>query len=200
MEFQLSYFKSSKMRLCKCCTQYASKFWKLSNDCRIAKFWISFQSHTEKPGAQQSIASQRVRPDLALQDVWLYVSDYTSLWLSRSLRSFLYSSSMYSCHLFLISSASVSSIPFLSFIEPIFAWNVTWVSLIFLKRSLVFPVLLFSSFFALIAEEGFPRGPQRGLLACSAEPSIGPGEILISRTPLSAPGLSLCLFFSARAN
>ena len=50
-----------------------------------------------------------------------------------------------SCHLFLISSASVRSIPFLSFIKPIFAWNVPLVSLIFLKRSLVFPILLFSS-------------------------------------------------------
>ena len=68
----------------------------------------------------------------------------TPLWLSGSLRSFLYSSSMYSCHLFLISSASVRSIPFLSFIEPIFAWNVPLVSLIFL-RCLVFPILLFSS-------------------------------------------------------
>ena len=66
-------------------------------------------------------------------------------WLSRSWRSFLYSSSLYSCHLFLISSASVMSIPFLSFIVPIFAWNVSLVSLIFLKRSLVFPILLFSS-------------------------------------------------------
>ena len=38
---------------------------------------------------------------------------------------FLYSSSsVYSCHLFLISSASVRSIPFLSFILLIFAWNV----------------------------------------------------------------------------
>ena len=37
------------------------------------------------------------------------------------------------------------SIPFLSFIKPIFAWNVPLVSLIFLKRSLVFPILLFSS-------------------------------------------------------
>ena len=37
------------------------------------------------------------------------------------------------------------SIPFLSFIEPIFAWNVPVVSLIFLKRSLLFPILLFSS-------------------------------------------------------
>ena len=64
--------------------------------------------------------------------------------LSRSWRSFLYSS-VYSCHLYLISSASVRSIPFLSFIEPIFAWNVPLVSLVFLKRSLVFPVLLFSS-------------------------------------------------------
>ena len=48
----------------------------------------------------------------------------TPLWLSGSWRSFLYSSSVYSCHLFLISSASVRSIPFLSFIKPIFVWNV----------------------------------------------------------------------------
>ena len=52
---------------------------------------------------------------------------------------------MYSCHLFLISSASVRSIPFLSFLVPIFAWNVLLVSLIFLKGSLGFPLLLFSS-------------------------------------------------------
>ena len=52
---------------------------------------------------------------------------------------------VHSCHLFLISSASVRSIPFLSFIVHIFAWNVPLVSLIFLKRSLVFPILLVSS-------------------------------------------------------
>ena len=56
---------------------------------------------------------------------------------------FLYSSSVYSCHLFLIFSASVRFILFLS-IVPIFAWNVPLVCLIFLKRSLVFPILLFS--------------------------------------------------------
>ena len=44
-------------------------------------------------------------------------------WLSGSLRSFLYSSCLYSCHLFWISSASVRSIWFLSFIVPIFLWN-----------------------------------------------------------------------------
>ena len=43
------------------------------------------------------------------------------------------------------SSAYVRSIPFLFFIEPIFAWNIPSVSLIFLKRSLVFCILLFSS-------------------------------------------------------
>ena len=58
---------------------------------------------------------------------------------------FLYSPSVYSCRLFLISSASVRSIPFLSFTVPIFAWSVPLVSPVFLKRSLVFPILLFSS-------------------------------------------------------
>jgi len=80
----------------------------------------------------------------------------TPLWISGWIRSFLYSSSVYSCRLFLISSASVKSIPFLSFIVPILAWNVPLVSLIFLKRSLVFPILFFSLyFFALFTEEGF---------------------------------------------
>ena len=68
----------------------------------------------------------------------------TPSWLSGSWKSFLYSS-VYSCHLILISSASVESIQFLSFIVPIFAWNVPLVSLILLKRSLVFPILLFPS-------------------------------------------------------
>ena len=48
---------------------------------------------------------------------------------------FLYSSSVYSVHLFLISSASVRSIPFLSFIDPIFAWNVPLVSIIYAPTS-----------------------------------------------------------------
>ena len=61
---------------------------------------------------------------------------------------------MYSCHLFLISS-SLRSIPFLSFIVSIFAWNVPLVSLIFLKRSLLSHSIVFLYFFALIIEEGF---------------------------------------------
>ena len=69
----------------------------------------------------------------------------TPSWLSGSWRSFLYSFSVYSCPLFLTCSASVRSIPFLSFIVPIFAWNVSLISLVFLKRPLVLPLLLFSS-------------------------------------------------------
>ena len=69
----------------------------------------------------------------------------TPLWLSKSWRSFLHCSFVYSCHLFLISSAFVRSIPFLCFIESMFAWSGPWVSLVFLKRSLVFPILLSSS-------------------------------------------------------
>ena len=44
MEFQLSYFKSWKMMLCKCCTQYARKFGKLSSGHRTEKGQFSFQS------------------------------------------------------------------------------------------------------------------------------------------------------------
>ena len=44
MEFQLSYSKSWKMMLWKCCTQYASKFGKLSSGHRTGKGQFSFQS------------------------------------------------------------------------------------------------------------------------------------------------------------
>ena len=44
MEFQLSYFKSWRMMLWKCCTQYASKFEKLSCGHGTGKGQFSFQS------------------------------------------------------------------------------------------------------------------------------------------------------------
>ena len=74
---------------------------------------------------------------------------------------FLYGS-VYSCHLFLISFASVRSILFLSFIVLIFVWIVPLVSLIFLKRSLVVPILLSSS----ISLEGFLISPCYSLELC----------------------------------
>ena len=44
-------------------------------------------------------------------------------------------------------SACIISLPFLSLIVHIFAWNFPLASLVFLKRSLVFPFLLFASIF-----------------------------------------------------
>ena len=88
-------------------------------------------------------------PPLALFVVMLPKADLTShprmsgsrwvitpLWLSGSWRLFLYSPSVYSYHLLLISSASVRSIPFLSFIVPIFSRQVPLVSLISYFRTL----------------------------------------------------------------
>ena len=74
----------------------------------------------------------------------------TPSWISRSLRPCLYSFSVHSCHLFLISYASVKSLLVLSFFKDnfcmsIFAWNIPLASPIFLKKSLVFTILLFSS-------------------------------------------------------
>ena len=57
----------------------------------------------------------------------------------------MHSSSVYSCHLLLVPSASVRSIQCLSFIVTIFAWNIPLLYLIFLKRSLVLTILPFSS-------------------------------------------------------
>ena len=56
MEFQLSYFKSYKMMLWKCCTQYASKFGKLSSSHRTGKGQFSFQSQRKAtPNNAQTI-------------------------------------------------------------------------------------------------------------------------------------------------
>ena len=82
-----------------------------------------------------------------LPKAWLCISGCLALdeWshYHSYLGTFLYSS-VYSCHL-LVSYASDRSIPYLSFIVPNFAWNVPLVSHIFLKRSLAFPILVFSS-------------------------------------------------------
>ena len=45
MKFQLSYLKPPNMMLLKCCSQYVSKFGKLSSGLRTGKGQFSFQSH-----------------------------------------------------------------------------------------------------------------------------------------------------------
>ena len=79
--------------------------------------------------------------------------------LSGSWRSVLCSSSVYSCHLFLISFASVRPLPFLSFIVPVFAWNVPLVWLVLEVISSLSHSVVFLYFFALVTEEGFLISP-----------------------------------------
>ena len=72
-----------------------------------------------------------------------------TLWLlSGSWKSFLYSS-VFCCQFFLVSSASFRSMPFLGFTMPIFTWNVPLVSLIFMKRTQIFPTYCFPLFFCI---------------------------------------------------
>ena len=59
MEFQWSYFKSWKMMLLKCCTQYASKFGKLSSGHRTGKGQFSFQSQRKAMTNLDSILKSR---------------------------------------------------------------------------------------------------------------------------------------------
>ena len=75
--------------------------------------------------------------------------------------------SVYSYHLFLISSTSVRSLPFLSFIEPIFAWNVPLGIPNFLEEiSSLSHSIVFHFFLALIAEKGFLISPCNSLELC----------------------------------
>jgi len=86
---------------------------------------------TGEPGGLPSMGSHRVGHN------W---SD-----LAAAARPSLYSSSVYSCHLFFISSAFVRALLFLSFMVPILACNVLLIPLIFFEETLVFPIILFSS-------------------------------------------------------
>ena len=63
-------------------------------------------------------------------------------------------------------SASVRSLPFLSFIEPIFAWNVPLVSNFLEEISSLSHCTVFLYFFALIIEEGFLISPCCSLELC----------------------------------
>ena len=83
----------------------------------------------------------------------------TPLWLSGSLRFFFYGSSMFSCHLFLISSASLRSIRFLSFTVPVFAWKVLLVSNFLEEISSLSHSIVFLYFFVLFTKEGFLISP-----------------------------------------
>ena len=122
-------------------------------------------------------------------------------WSSGSWRSFLYSS-VYSCYLFLISSASVRSIPFLSFIVPIFAWSVPLV--FFEEISSLSHSIVFHYFFALITEEVFLIFSLLFFETLHSDPSIFPFHLCLSLLfylqlfvrPTQTTILPFCISFS----
>ena len=76
MEFQLSYFKSSKMMLLKCCTQHANKFGKLRSGHRTGKGHFSYQSQRKSmPKNVQTIAQlhsfHTLKAMLKILQAWL---------------------------------------------------------------------------------------------------------------------------------
>ena len=91
----------------------------------------------------------------------------TPLWLSGLWRSFLYSSSVYFCHLLLISSASVRSHTISVLYQAHLCIKCSLGISTFLKE--IFSLshsIVFLYFFALIAEEGFLISPCYSLELC----------------------------------
>ena len=94
--------------------------------------------------------------DFTLQDVWFQVSDHTIV-VIRVMKIFLYSS-VYSCHLFLISSASVESISVLYFAHLCMKYSLG-ISDFLEEISRLSHSNVFLYFFALFTSEGFLISP-----------------------------------------
>ena len=83
------------------------------------------------------------------------------------IKTFLFNSSVYSCHLSLIFCASLRFISFLSFIVSIFAWNVPLIPFNFPEEiSSLSHSIVFFYFFALFTSEGFLISPYYSLELC----------------------------------
>ena len=93
---------------------------------------------------------------------------------------------MYTCHLFLIASASVRSRPFLSFIEPILGEISLGISNFLEEISSLSHSVVFLYFFALIAEEGFLIYPCYSLELCIQ-------RVYLSFSPLPFSSFLSCL-------
>ena len=89
--------------------------------------------------------------------MWVWV--ITPSWLSVLCGSFLYSSSVHSCHLFLISSASVTSLPSVLYWVHLCVKCSLGISSFLEEISSLSHSVVFLHFFALIAEEGFLISP-----------------------------------------
>ena len=106
--------------------------------------------------------------------------------LSGSVWTFLYSSSVHSCYLFLISSAFVVSLTFLSFIVPIFAWSIPIASPSFLKRSILFTMYYFPLILACFIYKDFLTSPCYSLEVCISLSNLSLSCLLFTSLIFSA--------------
>ena len=84
MEFQLSYFKSWKMMLWKCCTQYSGNFGKFSSSRRTGKGQFSFQSQRKSmPKNVQTITQLNWSHMLVKQCSKLFKLGFSSTWTEK---------------------------------------------------------------------------------------------------------------------
>ena len=82
MAFQFSYFRSWKMMLWKCCTQYASKFGKLHSGHRTGKGQFSFQSQRKAmPKKAQTTAQLHSSHMLVKQCSKFSKPGFSSMWI-----------------------------------------------------------------------------------------------------------------------
>ena len=91
-EFQLSYFKSWKLMLWKCCTQYASKFGKLSSGHRTGKHQSLFQSQRKAMTKNAQTATQLHSSHMLVKWCSKFSSQASAIrepWNSRCLSWFL---------------------------------------------------------------------------------------------------------------
>ena len=121
--------------------------------------------------------------------MWGFRWVITPSWLSGLWRWFLYSSSVYSSHLFLISSASVRSKPFIVLYWAYFCMKYSLGIFNFLEE--VFSLshsIVFLYFFTLITEEGFFISPCYSFELC-IHMGISFVFSFAFRNPGSIPGL-----------
>ena len=149
--------------------------------CWVFQIWwhIEGSTFTRHPFRIWNSSTEIRSPPLALFVMMLHKASLTlrsrmsgskwviiPSWLSGSWRSFLYSSSVYSCHLFLISSAYVRSYHFCPLLCP--SLHEIFLGILnFLKEiSSLSHSVVFLCFCALITEEGFLISPRYSLKLC----------------------------------
>ena len=86
MEFQVSYFKSWMMMLLNCCTQYVSKFVKLSSGHRTGKGQFSFQLQRKAmPKNAQTTAQLHSSHTLVKECSKFSTPGFSNMWTMNSL-------------------------------------------------------------------------------------------------------------------